>query len=89
MKDFIESKIDSIKTWPRAVRITLGMLLMLGGIVGFFPVVGFWMIPVGLLILAADFRWARHASVNLKLWWRHWRRRFYPKSRNGGQLNGK
>ena len=74
MKDYFESKLHSVKKWPRVVRITVGTLLVLGGLVGFFPVLGFWMIPLGLVILAVDFRWARHALVNLKLRWRAWRR---------------
>lgn len=82
MREYLESKLKSIKKWPRVVRIAVGILLILGGLLGFFPVLGFWMIPLGLVVLAADFRWARQASVNLKLWWRSLRRRYYPK-KNG------
>ena len=31
----------------RLVRIPAGALLFLGGIVGFLPLVGFWMVPLG------------------------------------------
>lgn len=58
----------------RAVRIGLGILLILGGLVGFLPVVGFWMIPAGLLVLAADFppirRFNRRVSTAFLRWWR-------------------
>jgi putative transmembrane protein PGPGW len=39
----------------RLVRIPIGVLLILGGLVGFLPLVGFWMVPLGLAVLAIDF----------------------------------
>jgi hypothetical protein len=36
------------------MRVPLGVLLVLGGLVGFLPVLGFWMVPLGLLLLALD-----------------------------------
>jgi hypothetical protein len=38
----------------RWVRIPLGVLLVLGGIFSFLPVLGIWMLPLGLLLLALD-----------------------------------
>jgi hypothetical protein len=38
----------------RWVRIPIGVLLVLFGLVGFLPILGFWMIPLGLWLLAAD-----------------------------------
>lgn len=38
----------------RLVRIPLGILLVLGGIFSFLPVLGIWMLPLGLLLLALD-----------------------------------
>lgn len=38
----------------RWVRIPLGFLLILGGIFSFLPVLGIWMLPLGLLLLAID-----------------------------------
>ena len=38
----------------RLVRIPLGFLLVLGGIFSFLPVLGIWMLPLGLLLLALD-----------------------------------
>ena len=38
----------------RWVRIPLGLLLILGGIFSFLPVLGIWMLPLGLLLLALD-----------------------------------
>lgn len=82
MKSYFESKVDSVKKWPRVVRITVGILFILGGLLGFFPVLGFWMIPLGLIILAVDFRWARHALVNLRWKLRNYRRRYFPRKSN-------
>ncbi|MBY6068267.1 hypothetical protein KUW17_16060 [Leisingera aquaemixtae] len=48
---------------PPGLRLLLGVLLILGGIFGFLPVLGFWMIPLGVLIAAMDIklirRWLR------------------------------
>lgn len=82
MKSYFESKVDSVKKWPRIVRVTVGILFILGGLLGFFPVLGFWMIPLGLIILAVDFRWARHALVNLRWKLRSVRRRYFPRKSN-------
>src|SRR5690554_5779830 len=38
----------------RFVRFPLGILLILGGIFSFLPVLGIWMLPLGLLLLALD-----------------------------------
>lgn len=38
----------------RWVRIPLGILLVFGGIFSFLPVLGIWMLPLGLLLLALD-----------------------------------
>jgi hypothetical protein len=35
-------------------RITVGVLLVLGGFLGFLPILGFWMLPLGLALLAQD-----------------------------------
>ncbi len=38
----------------RWVRIPAGLLLIVGGLLGFLPILGFWMLPLGLLLLAID-----------------------------------
>lgn len=38
----------------RWVRIPVALLLSFAGVLGFLPVVGFWMLPLGLLLLALD-----------------------------------
>lgn len=39
---------------PPLIRGFLGILLILAGMVGFLPVLGFWMIPLGVALLATD-----------------------------------
>lgn len=39
---------------PFGVRSVVGLLLMVGGVLGFLPVLGFWMLPLGLAFIALD-----------------------------------
>lgn len=39
---------------PPIVRGLLGLVLVAGGVLGFLPILGFWMIPLGLALLATD-----------------------------------
>ena len=53
----------------KAVRIGIGILLVIGGFVGFLPVLGFWMIPLGLLVLSIDLPIVRRWRRQLTVWW--------------------
>lgn len=59
---------------PRSVvlRVLLGVLLVLGGLLGFLPVLGFWMVPVGIAVLSVDIpavrRFRRNATVKIGAW---------------------
>jgi hypothetical protein len=37
-----------------AVRLVVALLLILGGFFSFLPVLGLWMLPLGLLLIAQD-----------------------------------
>ena len=39
---------------PPGVRSFLGALLIIGGVFGFLPILGFWMIPLGAALIALD-----------------------------------
>jgi hypothetical protein len=39
---------------PRGLRAVAGVLCVLGGLVGFLPILGFWMVPVGLALIALE-----------------------------------
>ena len=69
-----------------AARIVAAFLLLLGGLLAFLPVLGLWMLPLGLIVIAQDlpflqqpllraFRWADHRS---KAW-----RQLHATSRTG------
>lgn len=53
----------------RAQRIALGAALVLGGLIGFLPVLGFWMIPLGIIILSIDLAIARRFRRRTVVWW--------------------
>lgn len=49
------------RTVPPGLRSVVGFLLIVGGIFGFLPILGFWMIPLGVAVMALDIRplWRR------------------------------
>jgi hypothetical protein len=58
----------------RPLRIAIGVLLIIFGIFGFLPILGFWMIPLGVLVLSYEFSSVRRLRRRFTLWW-HSRRR--------------
>lgn len=64
----------------RTVRVLLGVALVIGGLVGFLPVVGFWMLPLGLAVLSIDIPWVRRQRRRLVIWWG---RRRNPRNADG------
>jgi len=50
------------------VRVPLGVVLILCGVVGFLPILGFWMVPLGLLVLAIDVPIVRPPMIKLFDW---------------------
>lgn len=42
------------KPSSKLVRIPLGILLILGGIFSILPLLGLWMLPLGLILIAQD-----------------------------------
>jgi hypothetical protein len=58
----------------RPGRILVGVALIFGGVLGFLPVVGFWMLPLGIVVLAVDipavraFRRRFEVAVGRRLW---------------------
>lgn len=47
---------------PPGLRLVLGLLLIAAGIFGFLPVLGFWMIPLGIGVAWLDLRALLRAS---------------------------
>jgi hypothetical protein len=50
------------------VRLPTGIVLILSGIVGFLPILGFWMIPLGFIVMAKDIRLLQPGLVRLLDW---------------------
>ena len=59
----------------RMLRILIGVMLVISGLFGFLPILGFWMVPLGMLVLSIDIprvrRWRRRFAV--------WFHRRYPR----------
>jgi hypothetical protein len=53
----------------RAPRIALGAALVFCGLLGFLPVLGYWMIPLGLIVLSHDLAYVRRRRRRLSVWW--------------------
>ena len=52
----------------RWLRIPIGILLMLGGVFAILPVLGLWMLPLGLVLLAQDIPFLRRPTRRGLLW---------------------
>jgi hypothetical protein len=57
----------------RNKRIALGVGLTILGLLGFLPILGFWMIPVGLLLLSYEFALIRRYRRRGIVRWKRWR----------------
>ncbi|MFQ0814197.1 hypothetical protein AVM02_14360 [Brucella anthropi] len=63
---------------PQSVmmRRMLGGGLVVGGSLGFLPILGFWMLPLGFIVLSHDShrvrRWRRRSEIHI---WRKWLKR--------------
>jgi len=68
------------KPSSRWVRLPAGFLLVLGGIFSILPLLGLWMLPLGLLLLVQDVPFLRRPTRQAltcieRRWRRHKRRR--------------
>jgi hypothetical protein len=58
-KAFSEDNLRRGVSWaqknvPPGLRSVLGIVLIVGGVFGFLPILGFWMIPLGGAFIALD-----------------------------------
>lgn len=64
------------KPSSKLIRIPLGVLLIIGGIFSILPLLGIWMLPLGLLILAIDIPGLQKPVVRAAIWieekWQRW-----------------
>ncbi len=63
----------------RWVRVPIGLLCIVGGVFSFLPVLGVWMLPLGLLLLAIDIPLLKAPMNRFMIWaerkvqvWRRW-----------------
>ena len=81
--DELDRQLDSLElrlpSWARAlvhwirkssfwVRFPLALLIMAGGTFGFLPILGFWMLPLGLILIAQDITPLRPPIARLIAW---------------------
>ncbi len=65
----LRQRVNRFMAWirykvPQGLRLPLGIVLIFLGFLGFLPVLGFWMIPLGFAIAALGMRPVRQ-------WWRN------------------
>ena len=75
--------VAGLLRWLRApssiwIRIPAGLLLIVAGFFGFLPVIGFWMAPLGALLLAQDVPFLQRPILRALDWlehkWNEWKR---------------
>jgi hypothetical protein len=69
MKDYVQRRFHALKKTDRVwLRKSVGVALVIGGILGFLPVLGYWMFPLGLALLSVDSPRARRLYRRLAVW---------------------
>ncbi|GLQ17514.1 hypothetical protein [Maritalea porphyrae] len=65
--------------YARLVRIPLGILFVIGGTLSILPLLGIWMLPLGLLLLAIDLPLLRgpvaNSIIRIRRWLENYRRK--------------
>ena len=55
------------------IRLPIALLLVAGGLLSFLPLLGIWMLPLGLMLLALDIPALQGpvaaAAIRLRRWW--------------------
>lgn len=82
MKNILHRHFRALKTTKNHwLRKSVGVLLVSGGALGFLPVLGYWMLPFGLALLAVDWPVARRLHRQLVVWWGRSYQRAWPPAR--------
>ena len=81
---FLRAPIKALRSDKyRLIRVPLALLFIAGGVFSFLPVLGVWMLPLGVLLLAVDLPFLRgpiaaliiRARRRISLWYRWWKTR--------------
>ena len=71
------------------IRLPLGLLLIAGGVFSFLPLLGIWMLPLGILLIAVDLppvrRWVIRTWPKIEARWRLYRSRRARNDQSGDQ----
>jgi hypothetical protein len=69
LPDWVARKSRALREpQARIVRIPTAGLLIFGGVFSFLPVLGLWMLPLGLLLLAVDLPSLRPPLARVMRW---------------------
>lgn len=69
----MRARVSAIRRHPNVwLRRSVGAALIVGGLLGFLPVLGFWMLPLGLLVLSDDIPWVRRHRRRLAVRFGRW-----------------
>lgn len=55
----------------RWARIPAGLLLILGGVLSILPILGLWMLPLGIVLLSDDLQFLRNMTGRILKWVEH------------------
>jgi len=98
MRDWVLKEnrhLPTVKIFGKTVRLpkmrsrrrVLGVALVCGGVMGWLPVLGFWMLPLGLFILSYDSPRIRRIRRRIEVWLK--RRAWCQSSRKSSKLQKK
>ncbi len=65
--------VRCLRTSSAWVRTPFALLLIVGGCLGFLPILGFWMLPLGIILIALDVTFLQPplavAIKRVETWW--------------------
>jgi hypothetical protein len=69
----VPARVSQFIRWLRkpssfAVRLVVALLLIVGGFFSFLPILGLWMLPLGLLLIAQDVPLLQKPLVKALTW---------------------
>lgn len=60
IKEFVLTVLHWSEKVPVVLRVILGVVFVfVGAVFGFLPILGYWMVPLGLALLGLSFPWTR------------------------------
>jgi hypothetical protein len=69
LPDFVARTLRWLrKPASRWIRIPVAFLLIIAGVFGFLPVLGLWMLPLGVLLLAQDVTFLAQPTTSALVW---------------------